>query len=93
MANVAQFKTTTPSCGFHWGQLYSRALKLTAQDLVREAYNYSEHTRRSDLDIIQSDLQLAGACTTLNSQQGLDLNPWDLLEQVCRNWEAQLLRS
>jgi glycosyltransferase involved in cell wall biosynthesis len=93
MANVAHFKTTAPACGFHWGELYHRALELTSRDLVREAYNYSEHTSRSDLDLTASHLHLAGACTTLNAAVTAELDLRALLEQVCRNWEAQLLRS
>lgn len=91
MANVAQFKTTDPACGFHWGQLYRRALDLTPEDLVREAYNYSETESRTDLDCTTSNLRIEGLTTSLNCDTDTALEFKSLLDLVCRSWEASLL--
>ena len=90
MANVAHFKTTTPACGFHWGDLYSRALDLTNTDLLHEAYNYSERPGTTTHDLMPSELKVHGpaqlaSAGTLDHKQLLDL--------VCRSWEASLLNQ
>jgi glycosyltransferase involved in cell wall biosynthesis len=91
MANVSQFKTTDPACGFHWGELYRRALELTPEDLVREAYNYSEKNRSIYMDCMNSDLRIEGLTTRLSCDAKDELDLKALLAFVCRNWEASLL--
>ena len=90
MANVAHFKTITPACGFHWGDLYSRALDLSDTDLLHEAYNYSERPGTTTHDLMPSELKVHGpgqlaSAGTLDHKQ--------LLELVCRSWEASLLNQ
>jgi len=91
MANVAQFKTVTPACGFHWGELYRRALDLTPDDLVREAYNYSEYASHSDLDCTPSNLHIEGLTPSLNCDTDTQLEFKSLLALVLRSWEASLV--
>jgi hypothetical protein len=93
MANVDQFKTTTPVCGFHWGELYARALELTPQDLVREAYNYSERDNPTTIETIPSNLRIEGLTTRLKCDTDDRLDVTDLLKFVCRSWEASLLAA
>lgn len=91
MANVSQFKTTDPACGFHWGELYRRVLELTSEDLVREAYNYSEKTRSIYMDCMNSELRIEGLTTRLNCNAKDKLDLKALLAFVCQSWEASLL--
>lgn len=93
MANVAQYKTTSPVCGYHWGELYRRVLSLNATDLMREAYNYSERHSTTDLDLAKSGLVIEGGCTTLYGPITAELDRDLLLARVCSSWEAQLLRT
>ena len=93
MANVAQYKTTNPVCGYHWGDLYRRVLSLNATDLMREAYNYSERQSASDLDLAKSSLVIEGGCTTLHGPITAELDRDLLLARVCSSWEAQLLQK
>lgn len=88
MANVAHFKTTTPACGYHWGDLYNRCLDLNDSDLLHEAYNYSDRPGTTAHDLMPSELQIRGP-GQLASTGTLDHK--ELLELVCRSWEASLL--
>lgn len=90
MANVAHFKTRGPACGFHWGDLYARALQLTDADLLHEAYNYSELEQRNDYDLTPKPLQILGY-ERLNLAIPNGINHKVLLDLVCRTWEASLL--
>lgn len=89
MANVAQFKSTNPACGFHWGTLYRRALELSAADLLHEAYNYATNNSDTAYDLIPSGLVLQ--CKAQLPPGDTELNLRELLEFLCRSWEASLM--
>lgn len=92
MANTAQFKTTSTRCAWHWGELYEKALELTADDLIREAYAYSQVTDTTKFETIPSNLRIEGLTTRLNCDS-CELDFKALLRTVCSVWQASLVEA